>query len=192
MSNDNMAEWNLPKNIRQIGTFGEKYKVYIEDFVYTYVHRFIHQRRREEPVLAAVLLGRLIVREEQEYVFISGAQKVDFGAVDVGDGKLGGRSGTVNVGNPEERGGAENGRTEGVSETEGQSEAAGQAGTVVRNGEGGWAGAAGKPGNMPDTAAAKQAEFWDRVYQRIKKSFDDLEILGWYFTLDGSNLEINA
>ncbi len=137
MSNENMAEMNLPKNIRQIGAFGEKYKVYIEDFVYTYVHRFIHQRRREEPVISAVLLGRSVVREEQEYVFISGAQKVDFG-------------------------------------------------------EGGWGTAEENAGSMPDTAAAKQVEFWDRVYQRIKQSFDDLEILGWYFNLDGSSLEINS
>ncbi|MCD8149647.1 MAG: LysM peptidoglycan-binding domain-containing protein [Clostridiales bacterium] len=132
---ENREELILPKNIRQIGTFGEKYRVYIEDFVYTYVHRFLHQKRREDTVLAAVLLGRTLVREEQEYVFISGAQKADFGVSD-GSGEL--------------------------------------------------------PGGMPDTTAAKQAEFWDRVYQRIKQSFDDLEIVGWYFNLDGSNLEINT
>ncbi|MCD8217491.1 MAG: LysM peptidoglycan-binding domain-containing protein [Clostridiales bacterium] len=132
---ENREELTLPKNIRQIGTFGEKYRVYIEDFVYTYVHRFLHQKRREDTVLAAVLLGRTIVREEQEYVFISGAQKAEFGVPD-GNGEL--------------------------------------------------------PGGMPDTTAAKQAEFWDRVYQRIKQSFDDLEIVGWYFNLDGSNLEINT
>ncbi len=132
---ENREELVLPKNIRQIGTFGEKYRVYIEDFVYTYVHRFIHQKRREEAVLAAVLLGRAVVREDQEYIFISGAQKADFSAAD-GSGEL--------------------------------------------------------PEGMPDSTAAKQAEFWDRIYQRIKQSFDDLEILGWYFNLDGSNLEINT
>jgi len=132
---ENREKFTLPKNIRQIGAFGEKYRVYIEDFAYTYVHRFLHQKRREDTVLAAVLLGRTIVREEQEYIFISGAQKADFGVSD-GDKE--------------------------------------------------------QPEGMPDTTAAKQAEFWDRVYQRIKQSFDDLEIVGWYFNLDGSNLEINT
>ncbi|MCD8366362.1 MAG: LysM peptidoglycan-binding domain-containing protein [Clostridiales bacterium] len=131
---ENMETIVLPKNIRQIGTFGERYRVYIEDFAYTYVHRMLHQKRREDAVLAAVLLGRTVMREDREYIFISGAQKVDFGMSD-GSGDM--------------------------------------------------------PEGMPDTAAAKQAEFWDRVYRRMKQYFDDLEILGWYFNLDGSSLEVH-
>ena len=56
----------------------DTYKVYVEDFVYTYVHQFIHRRKKEDLVLAAVLLGKTVRQGEQEYVFISGAQKVEF------------------------------------------------------------------------------------------------------------------
>ncbi|MCC8028423.1 MAG: LysM peptidoglycan-binding domain-containing protein [Lachnospiraceae bacterium] len=133
VTNQENSSITLPKNIRQIGTFGDKYRIYIEDFAYTYVHRFIHQRKREDTVLAAVLLGESRVSEDQEYVFISAAQKVDF-----------------EMQEPERRENepTSNGRTD------------------------------------------AQEEFWDRVYQRIKNSFDDLDILGWYFNLDGSGLEV--
>lgn len=68
----------LPKNIRQMGSFGDTYKIYVEDFVYTYVHQFLHRKKEEKEVIAAVLLGEVIQRDGQEYVFVSGAQKVNF------------------------------------------------------------------------------------------------------------------
>lgn len=70
-------QFALPKNIRQMGSFGDTYKIYVEDFVYTYVHQFLHRKKEENNIIAAVLLGETIQRENQEYVFISGAQKVD-------------------------------------------------------------------------------------------------------------------
>ena len=39
MENQRDKEFVLPKNIRQMGKLGETYKIYVEDFVYTYVHR---------------------------------------------------------------------------------------------------------------------------------------------------------
>ncbi|MCC8081222.1 MAG: LysM peptidoglycan-binding domain-containing protein, partial [Lachnospiraceae bacterium] len=137
--------------IRQIGTSGDKYRIYIEDFVYTYVHRFLHQRKQADVVLAAVLLGKSSVWGEQEYIFISGAQKVDF---DI----------------PEQE------------NREHESEEQEQDRPDQRNQNYGSA----------DAVFARQEEFWDRVYQRIKNSFDNLDILGWYFNLDGSSLEVNT
>lgn len=148
MRNEENQQLVLPKNIRQIGTFGDTYKIYVEDFVYTYVHQFIHRRKKEDLILAAVLLGKTIRQEDQEYVFISGAQKVDF--------------------------------------------------CISENGEAAPAQMENAPEGTPDqegvsnTVVSRQQEFWDRVYQGIKQYFDDWEILGWYFNLDGSGLEIHT
>ena len=156
----------LPKNIRQIGTFGEKYQIYIEDFVYTYVHRFLHQRNRGDAVLAAVLLGKIRTAGEREYVFISGAQKVDF-------------DGTTQKSDFERAVQKESGYGQ-------EKDMPGRSG----GGQEGDRGAFGA--GTPEALAARQEEFWDRVYQRIKNSFDDLDILGWYFNLDGGGLEVHA
>ncbi|MCD7865315.1 MAG: LysM peptidoglycan-binding domain-containing protein [Clostridiales bacterium] len=185
MTNQENSSIALPKNIRQIGTFGDKYRIYIEDFVYTYVHRFLHQRKRGDAVLAAVLLGKINVCGEQEYVFISGAQKVDF--------EIAQESRTDGPGKHEQEmytadrhGQQDNEQEPCVSELPGRkengSDAWEQDGSLRRMQKSG----------TGDDSAARQEEFWDRVYQRIKNSFDDLDILGWYFNLDGSSLEIHA
>ncbi len=152
-------EFILPKNIRQMGAFGDTYKVYVEDFVYTYVHQFIHRRKKEDLVLAAVLLGKTVCQGEQEYVFISGAQKVEFHMTEDSE----------------------------QEETQEESE---KDNTFVQDDA-----VSGERNGMPrgkDAVFSRQQEFWNKVYQRIKQYFDDCEILGWYFNLDGSNLEINA
>ena len=49
--------------------------------------------------------------------------------------------------------------------------------------------------DVPVSAIAsqeRQQQFWEKVYQGIKEYFSDLELLGWYFNLDGDNLEISA
>ena len=78
MENNQDKQLKLPKNIRQIGSFGDTYKIYVEDFVYTYVHQFLHEKKEEDTVAAAVLLGKTVKQDNREYVFISGAQKCDF------------------------------------------------------------------------------------------------------------------
>ena len=35
---DGTTEWELPKNIRQIGLVSGDYRIYIEDYVYTFLH----------------------------------------------------------------------------------------------------------------------------------------------------------
>ena len=157
MQREDNREFVLPKNIRQMGAFGDTYKIYVEDFVYTYVHQFIHRRKKEDLVLAAVLLGETVRQGEQEYVFISGAQKVDF---QMAEDDAGQESEQQNEENDGRR----------------RQEDAGEAVSMMGD----------------DAVFSRQQEFWDKVYQRIKQYFDDCEILGWYFNLDGSNLEINA
>lgn len=78
MENQKDRQLALPKNIRQMGNFGDTYKIYVEDFVYTYVHQFLHRKKEENEVIAAVLLGEVFQKDGQEYVFVSGAQKADF------------------------------------------------------------------------------------------------------------------
>ncbi|MCC8017110.1 MAG: LysM peptidoglycan-binding domain-containing protein [Lachnospiraceae bacterium] len=154
MGNENRNDITLPRNIRQIGAFDGKYRVHIEDFVYTYVHRFIHQRRHSETVLAAVLLGKSVPDGDREYIFISGAQKVDFGAAEEMPG----------FSEPKQLVGA-------AEELREDREFAQERGA--------------------ETAEKRQAEFWDRVYQRIKQSFEEVDVLGWYVNLDGSCLAIS-
>ena len=108
-------------------------------------------------MLAAVLLGETVRQGEQEYVFISGAQKVDF---QMAEDDAGQESEQQNEENDGRR----------------RQEDAGEAVSMMGD----------------DAVFSRQQEFWDKVYQRIKQYFDDCEILGWYFNLDGSNLEINA
>lgn len=60
-----------PKNIRQIGSPKGRHKIYVEDYVYTFLHSSafegISQKR------AAVLLGKSEVSQDIRYTFISGA-----------------------------------------------------------------------------------------------------------------------
>ena len=62
-------EINLPKNIRQVGNPGGRHKIYMEDYVYTYL-RIQAQTERKS---AAVLLGKSCVNRDMRYTFISGA-----------------------------------------------------------------------------------------------------------------------
>ena len=70
--------FKLPKNIRQMGKPGQKYKFYIEDYAYTYLHTFLKERHLEDTLQAAVLLGRYEVYDGCEYTFISKAAVCDF------------------------------------------------------------------------------------------------------------------
>ena len=58
----------LPNNIRQVGTPGEKIKIYIEDYVMTY----LNQMTGEKPALqkAALLLGEKVKKESTDIYFI--------------------------------------------------------------------------------------------------------------------------
>ena len=170
MGNQKDRQFHLPKNIRQMGKLGDTCQIYVEDFVYTYVHRTLHEEVKENEIPAAVLLGKTYRRGSQEYIFISGAQQVDF--------SFAGES-TVYA-EPflaeEEEG------TERTSD-----ELSRQVDTTI------------VPDidivEQPSAAVASQDRqqlFWERVYQGIKEYFSDYELLGWYFSLEGSNLEVTT
>ena len=44
----NEESFNLPKNIRQIGIPNEKYRIYIEDYVYTFLKKIAEKAEEEE------------------------------------------------------------------------------------------------------------------------------------------------
>lgn len=60
----------LPKNIRQIGNPADNWKIYVEDYVYTYLHPTAEAEKAGKKV--CVLLGK-VERSEKNYIFISGA-----------------------------------------------------------------------------------------------------------------------
>ena len=64
----------LPKNIRQIGNPAGNWKIYVEDYVYTYLHPAAEQERAEKKV--CVLFGK-VHRAEKNYIFVSGAVAVE-------------------------------------------------------------------------------------------------------------------
>ena len=184
MGNQRDRQFTLPKNIRQMGQFGDTYKIYVEDFVYTYVHRTLHMEKQEHEIAAAVLLGKTCRRNNQEYIFISGAQQVSFsewGQADETDSMQHFTENDMTVlksdaelnskPNAEPDTGFDTQKEDAVYQTE---------------------------ETMYDvpvsaiTSQERQQQFWEKVYQGIKEYFSDLELLGWYFNLDGDNLEISA
>lgn len=60
-----------PKNIRQIGSPRGRHKIYIEDYVHTYLHSSLLFRDQKQR--AAILLGRSEVSQDIRYTFIEGA-----------------------------------------------------------------------------------------------------------------------
>ena len=64
--------FRLPKNIRQIGLCGGKYRVYMEDYVYTFINRLSEKSEGEQGSLA-ILMGSTEWNEGNAYIFIKGA-----------------------------------------------------------------------------------------------------------------------
>ena len=69
---DGTTEWELPKNIRQIGLVSGDYRIYIEDYVYTFLHRAAQTKGRDEEngSCLAILLGEARWRSGNGVVFI--------------------------------------------------------------------------------------------------------------------------
>mgnify|MGYP000049224566 FL=1 len=64
----------LPNNIRQVGTPGEKIKIYIEDYVMTYLNQITGEKPVEQKM--ALLLGEKVQKENTDIYFISAAMAV--------------------------------------------------------------------------------------------------------------------
>ena len=79
----NEESFNLPKNIRQIGLAGENYRIYIEDYVYTFLHRAAQAKcqQEEDSGILAVFLGENRWQSGTGYTFIRGALLADAGEI---------------------------------------------------------------------------------------------------------------
>ena len=77
-------ERQFPKNVRQIGNVSDEPKIYVEDYVDTYLNQ-LKEKAAKEPVMA-VLAGEIVAQEGQEVVYISGAVRVE--EVKTENGKL--------------------------------------------------------------------------------------------------------
>jgi hypothetical protein len=64
-----------PKNIRQMGNPRGRHKIYIEDYVYTFLHSANFENMIQKR--AAILLGKSEVSQDIRYTFISGAVSCD-------------------------------------------------------------------------------------------------------------------
>lgn len=66
-------EWRLPKNTRQVGDGGGEKKLYVEDYVVTYLN---HLAERKE-CARALLLGRVKEQNLYPYIFIDAAIEIE-------------------------------------------------------------------------------------------------------------------
>ena len=64
-------ERQFPKNVRQIGNVSDEPKIYVEDYVDTYLSQ-LRERAAEEPV-GVMLTGEILIQEGQAVVYASGA-----------------------------------------------------------------------------------------------------------------------
>lgn len=71
----------LPKNIRQIGIPNEKYRIYMEDYVYTFLKKIAEKAEKEEKGAAAVFTGEIKWESGTGYLFIRGALRTEMGEI---------------------------------------------------------------------------------------------------------------
>ena len=66
----------LPKNITQIGEVDKSCKIYVEDYVVSYMKQM--NRFAEDKEIAVSLYGRKSSEQDVSYYFVYGACKLDF------------------------------------------------------------------------------------------------------------------
>lgn len=64
-------ERKIPKNVRQIGNVSDSLKIYVEDYVDTYLNQLC-EKEAEKPV-GAFLIGDVVKEDELEYRYVYGA-----------------------------------------------------------------------------------------------------------------------
>lgn len=67
---------SLPKNVRQIGDVREGNRIYLEDYVYSYLHQFAAEKKTSEKI--AFLIGKYYTYNKDVIVIIDGAIQGDF------------------------------------------------------------------------------------------------------------------
>ena len=66
-----MHDFTLPANIKQIGSIGTGLRIYMEDYVCTFLQQYATSGGYEERI--AYLVGRHMLIDGQDYLFVSGA-----------------------------------------------------------------------------------------------------------------------
>ena len=74
-ANGNQSFFHLPKNIRQIGECKGSRKIYMEDYVYTFLRRM--EEKNRETGRAGILLGRYNWMDGVSYLFIKSALEIE-------------------------------------------------------------------------------------------------------------------
>lgn len=75
----------LPKNLRQIGEGIGDIKIYIEDYVVTFIHKFWD---KGEDVTAGILLGEVKRSGKETYIFVPGAISIARDDIKIENGRL--------------------------------------------------------------------------------------------------------
>ena len=72
---ENEGMFTIPRNIRQIGSIREDYKIYMEDYVYTFLSRLSRAENEngEQTARMAVLTGETKWQSGTTYLFVKGA-----------------------------------------------------------------------------------------------------------------------
>ncbi|MCL2674076.1 MAG: hypothetical protein FWE92_01955, partial [Defluviitaleaceae bacterium] len=65
-----MEGFTFPTNVKQIGSIGEGLRIYIEDYAYSYLQQYVGAAGYDTKL--ALLVGRSMVIDSQEVLFISG------------------------------------------------------------------------------------------------------------------------
>ncbi|WP_317367519.1 LysM domain-containing protein [uncultured Tyzzerella sp.] len=77
---------SLPKNIKQMGNIDDELKIYMEDYVFTYLQQYSKHSNREERI--AVLIGDSYTIDGNDVLFINGAVKGEHTIIEDGMVKL--------------------------------------------------------------------------------------------------------
>lgn len=83
------GELKLPKNIRQIGKTQGQAKIYVEDYVITFLNQLAGESPMESKL--AILLGYTVNKEDADYIFIHGA--IEAAGVNIQEDHIGFTSG---------------------------------------------------------------------------------------------------
>ncbi len=70
---ESKQSWKLPKNIRQIGDGSGEKKIYVEDYVVTYLNRLAAEGKPGK----AILFGEVREKDACPYIFADGALEID-------------------------------------------------------------------------------------------------------------------
>ena len=65
----------VPKNVRQIGNVSDNSKIYIEDFVETFLNQLCEKTEKE--MQGAFLIGEKVQEDDNNYIFVCGAIQME-------------------------------------------------------------------------------------------------------------------